>query len=205
MTAGQALVDVTVLAALFLVGSVNPANLVAHAFGKDLRSSGSGNPGATNAGRVLGVGWGVAVGALDVLKALLPTVVLLRVAGLGLALAGGLAVVLGHMFSPFLRGHGGKGVAAALGAILAVVPWVGLAAVLVFGAFVAVVHTVGRASVLTCLVLVAVGVADGVGLVGLVERPTAWWLAVLAALVISRHRRNIRYWWAARRAAASAP
>lgn len=194
-------VALVVAVGCFLVGSVNPASLLARALGTDLRASGSGNPGATNAGRVLGIRWGVVVGVLDVAKAFVPTLVLLRALGLVLALTGGLCVVLGHMFSPFLGGHGGKGVAAALGAILAVAPWVALGAVVVFGAFVAVVRTVGRASVLTCLVLVAVGVAAGLRapLVSSLLGPgTGWWLAVLAALVISRHHRNIGSWLTAR-------
>ena len=158
-----------------------------------------GNPGATNAGRVLGVRWGIVVGLLDVLKAYLPAVVLMAWLGLSAALLGGMCVVLGHMFSPFLGGHGGKGVAAAFGAILAVAPVVGLAAGAVFGGFVAVVHRVGRASVLTCLVLLVVGVAAGLGAPGTssgLEPWTGWWLALLATVVISRHHRNIRAWLA---------
>lgn len=181
----------------FLIGSVNPASLLARAFGKDLRSSGSGNPGATNAGRVLGVRWGVVVGLLDVLKAYVPAALVLWWLGLGFALVAGMSIVLGHMFSPFLRGHGGKGVAAALGAILAVAPWVALGAVVIFGVVVAVVRTVGRASVISCLVLVAVGVAAGLGAPpasAVMEPVTGGWLAALGALVISRHHRNIRSW-----------
>ncbi len=185
----------------FLVGSVNPASLLARTLGKDLRSSGSGNPGATNAGRVLGVRWGVVVGLLDVVKAFLPAVLVLAWLGLPLALVAGLAVVLGHMFSPFLGGHGGKGVAAALGAMLAVAPWVALGAVVVFAVVVGVVRTVGRASVLTCLVLAAVGILVGLGAPGaeaLAGAGTGWWVLVLSLLVISRHHRNIRAWLAAR-------
>ena len=60
--------------AAFLLGSVNPATILARILGKDLAHSGSGNPGATNAGRVLGARWGVVVGVLDVLKGYLPVV-----------------------------------------------------------------------------------------------------------------------------------
>ena len=49
----------------FFVGAVSPATIMARARQVDLRQ-GSGNPGATNVGRVLGVRWGVAVGLLDV-------------------------------------------------------------------------------------------------------------------------------------------
>ena len=106
----------------FLLGAVNPATILARVLGKDLTHSGSGNPGATNAGRVLGVRWGVVVGVLDVLKGLVPVVVAHELLGPVVALVVGLAVVLGHIWSPFLRGHGGKGVATSLGAILAVQP-----------------------------------------------------------------------------------
>ena len=129
--------------AAFLLGAVNPATLLARALGTDLRSAGSGNPGATNAGRVLGRKWGALVLVLDVVKAYLPTLLVLRTLGLVLALVVGLAVVLGHVFSPFLRGRGGKGVACAFGAILAVEPVVALAAVVVFGVALPFVRAVG--------------------------------------------------------------
>ena len=110
----------------FLVGSVNPATLLARALGRDLRAAGSGNPCATNAGRVLGPKWGVLVLFLDVAKAWLPTVIVLRSMGTGAAIVAGTSVVLGHMFSPFLRGKGGKGVATFLGLLLALDWQVGL-------------------------------------------------------------------------------
>src|SRR5665647_3664358 len=56
----------------FLIGSVSPATIIAKARHVDLRQ-GSGNPGATNVGRVLGLRWGVVVGLLDVLKGFVPT------------------------------------------------------------------------------------------------------------------------------------
>ena len=110
------------MVAAFLVGSINPATMIARLLGKDLASSGSGNPGATNAGRVLGRKWGVVVGVLDVLKGLVPTVVAGHCFGAHAAYAVGIAAVLGHIWSPFLKGRGGKGVATTLGAILGVHP-----------------------------------------------------------------------------------
>ena len=107
-------------AVAFVIGAVNPATILARILGKDLRTSGSGNPGATNAGRVLGPRWGVVVGILDVLKGLLPVLLAQHFLGTITALVVGLAVVVGHIWSPFLKGQGGKGVATSLGAILAV-------------------------------------------------------------------------------------
>ncbi len=56
----------------YLVGALSPASLVARAHGIDLRSVGSGNPGAANAGRALGRRTGVVVALLDVAKGALP-------------------------------------------------------------------------------------------------------------------------------------
>ncbi len=195
--ASVALVLATAVVA-FLVGGVNPAALLARALGVDLRTSGSGNPGATNAGRVLGRKWGVLVLVLDVLKAYLPTLLALQALGLVPALVAGFAVVLGHVFSPFLRGRGGKGVACAVGAVLAVVPWVALGAVLVFLLVWVAVSYVGRASVVTTGLLLLFGVVAGVGLVPWVEPVVGWWLVALSGLVLWRHRRNIRAWWVRR-------
>ncbi|MGG5257433.1 glycerol-3-phosphate acyltransferase [Phycicoccus avicenniae] len=192
--------ELVVLAVLaFLLGGVNPATLVARGLGRDLRSAGSGNPGATNAGRVLGRKWGVLVLALDVLKAWLPTVLVLRSIGTLGAVVVGLAVVLGHVWSPFLRGRGGKGVACALGAILAIVPWVALGALVLFGVALALVRYIGEASVVVTLGLVVVGVLGLVGVVGYVEPLVGGWLVVLALLVLYRHRRNVVAWWGRRR------
>jgi glycerol-3-phosphate acyltransferase PlsY len=179
----------------FLIGSINPATLVAGALGRDLRASGSGNPGATNAGRVLGRRWGALVLVLDVLKAYLPTLVVLRTMGLVAALVAGFAVVLGHVFSPFLRGRGGKGVACALGTLLAIEPWVALGALVVFGLVKIAVPFVGEASVVTMGLVGVVGALATVGAVPFIAPVVGVWLMAIAVLVLSRHRRNIVAWW----------
>ena len=189
-------VEVAVVAVVcFFIGSINPATLLARARGQDLRASGSGNPGATNAGRVLGRKWGALVLLLDVLKAYLPTLVVLGTMGTVPALVAGLAVVLGHMFSPFLRGHGGKGVACALGTLLAVEPFVGIGAVVVFALVKTVVPFVGEASVVTMGLVGVVGALAALGVVPFVEPVVGGWLVVIAVLVLTRHRRNILAWW----------
>jgi acyl phosphate:glycerol-3-phosphate acyltransferase len=197
------LVAVVAAAAAFLVGAVNPATIVARILGKDLRHGGSGNPGATNAGRVLGVRWGVVVGILDVLKGLGPVLVVQHLLGGVAALAVGLAVVLGHIWSPFLRGQGGKGVATSLGAILAVQPWFGLAMVLVFALLVWRMRWVAGASVSACLLLLVLGVLTWLRWVPFGSRETGAWCVVLALVVVYRHRRNIELWISARRDASS--
>jgi glycerol-3-phosphate acyltransferase PlsY len=186
------------VAVAFVIGSVNPATMIAKVLGKDLATAGSGNPGATNAGRVLGRKWGVVVGVLDVLKGLVPVLVAGHLFGAHLAYAVGLAAVLGHIYSPFLRGRGGKGVATTLGAILGVHPWVALVVVVVFllavllTRWVAVGSMCAAAGLLVAAGLVLAGRAPG-------DAWTAAWLVVLGLFVLWRHRTNIVGWWRQRR------
>ena len=199
------LVKVPIASAVaFVIGAINPATILARILGKDLRSSGSGNPGATNAGRVLGPRWGVVVGILDVLKGLVPVLLAHEFLGTVTALFVGLAVVLGHIWSPFLRGQGGKGVATSLGAILAVEPWFGVVMVLVFALLVWRLRWVAGASVSACLLLFVLGLLSWFGVVPFGSRVTGAWCVILALLVIYRHRRNIELWISARRDASSA-
>ena len=174
----------------FFVGSINPATIIARTRHADLRQ-GSGNPGATNAGRVLGVRWGVVVGLLDVLKGLIPTLLALLLFDRFTAYVVGMATVLGHVLSPFLRGRGGKGVATSLGAILAVFPWFGLGMLMVFGLMLWRTRWVAGSSIAAAgLLMLYTGLAplpDPVA-VGRV------WGICIALLVIVRHHDNVRRW-----------
>ena len=164
----------------YLIGAVSPATWLAARRGIDLRGVGSGNPGASNAGRALGRRTGVVVALLDVLKGFVVA------AGFGLidhraGLVAGIAAVIGHVTSPFLRGRGGKGVATALGAILGSNPlWapvVLLVWVVVLGAF----RWIALASVVAAVSILAIALV--------VEDDVAW-AAALAAIVIARHQTN---------------
>ena len=110
--------------AAFLSGSIPFGLLLVKLAGKgDVRAHGSGNIGATNVSRVGGKLLGVITLLLDVLKGFLP-VYLAKQAGVGfdaLSLLA-LAAVLGHVYTPWLKFQGGKGVATALGVIVAVEP-----------------------------------------------------------------------------------
>jgi glycerol-3-phosphate acyltransferase PlsY len=182
-------VGLAVVAGFFL-GSINPATIVATVFHADLRQ-GSGNPGATNIGRVLGVRWGVVVGVVDVFKGLVPTLLALWLGDRLTAYAVGLATVLGHVLSPFLHGRGGKGVATSMGAVLALFPWFAVVMALVF----ALVRWGTRSMALSSIV--------AAGLLGLyaglapLPKPVVagrLWGVCIAVLVIFRHYGNIRRW-----------
>ena len=203
VSVGEVVEVVAATVAAFLIGAVNPATILATILGKDLRHAGSGNPGATNAGRVLGARWGVVVGVLDVLKGLVPVLLAQQLLGSITALWVGLAVVLGHIWSPFLKGQGGKGVATSLGAILAVQPWFGVGMLVVFGLLVWRMRWVAGASVSACLLLLVLGVLTWLRWVPIGTWETGAWCVVLALVVIYRHRRNIELWVSARRDASS--
>ena len=125
--------------AAYLLGSVPFGYAAGRLAGVDLRREGSGNTGATNVYRVLGSRWATPVIVADVLKGLVPVWFFPLWDGRGwphMALVYGVAAISGHVWSVFLRFKGGKGVATAAGAMLALAPvavavsslaWIGLA------------------------------------------------------------------------------
>jgi glycerol-3-phosphate acyltransferase PlsY len=166
--------------------------------GIDLRQHGSGNVGATNVARTLGLKWGLVALLLDALKGLLPTWGLpLLFFGDAAAMshaqvAAGVAAIIGHMFPCWLGFRGGKGVATALGVVVVIGWQATLAAFAVFALMFAASRIVSLSSILAVL---AYAVTEMI-----VLRPdpfsTANWsrasfaLAV-PALIIFRHRSNI--------------
>jgi glycerol-3-phosphate acyltransferase PlsY len=175
------------------LGAVNPAAIVARIFHADLRGSGSGNPGATNVGRVLGPRWGVVVGVLDVLKGFLPAFAFGMVDGQTAGEVAGIAAVLGHITSPFLKGRGGKGVATTLGAILGVQPLLAVPVLAAFGIGVTIWHRVGIGAVVGAFALMISGVAAW--WLGWTDEADMWFALVLGVLVLVRHQRNLREAW----------
>jgi glycerol-3-phosphate acyltransferase PlsY len=107
----------------YLLGSIPFAQVLARVKGVDLRQVGSGNVGAGNLTRTVGKPWGLAAGILDGFKGLVPVWLCLR-SGLGPGAAGlvGVAAVIGHNWSIFMRGRAGRGLATAFGVILALHP-----------------------------------------------------------------------------------
>lgn len=177
---------VAVVAAAFALGSIPFGILFARARGIDLKKVGSGNIGATNASRALGKKMGALVLLLDTAKAYLPTAAALWL-GLGpdVAAATGFAAFAGHIYSPWLRLRGGKGVACGLGAFLALAP----AAAGIAVAACIVVVAVTRIGSLGSLV----GAAALVPAVFFLHQPRAYLIlaGVMFVLIVWRHRENI--------------
>jgi len=171
----------------YLIGSLPFAVIVSKALGlPDPRSYGSGNPGATNVlrtGRKLaalltlagdgGKGWlAVFVAARYGLDA----------AGIA---ASALAVFLGHLFPVFLRFKGGKGVATAAGVLFAFDPWLGAAGAAAWLAVAAATRYASLAS------MVAAVLAPVFAFLMSAQAATVLALAVIAALIVWRHKANI--------------
>ena len=187
-----------IIVASYLAGSIPFGLMIGRLVkGIDIREHGSGNIGATNAGRVLGKKWGLICLLLDALKGLLPVVLLPRLIGgdslsagqlTDLAVISGVATIVGHMFPCWLGFRGGKGVATSLGVVAMLSPW-GLlvGAVAFFGSFL-VFRIVSLSSILAAI---------GFGAFYL----TPWSLhhvslglfsAAVPLLIIIQHRSNIR-------------
>ena len=176
----------------YLIGSLSFAVIVARIMGlPDPRSFGSGNPGATN---ILRTGKKTAA-ALTLLGDTAKGWFAVWLAGMAGSHFGvqilavhlaALAVFLGHLFPVFFGFKGGKGVATALGIMLAIDPWLGLSVLACWIAGFAITR-VSSLSALTASLLAPV---LGVFLIG--ERITTLTLCILSAMLIWRHRANIQ-------------
>jgi glycerol-3-phosphate acyltransferase PlsY len=199
---GMLLATVTVAVAAYLLGSIPTGYLLIRIFRhEDIRAIGSGNIGATNVLRSGGKGLGLATFLIDMLKGC-AAVYLARMAAISLIAHGmpiesirnfealaALSAVLGHMFPPWLRFRGGKGVATGFGVFLVAAPLAALAAITVFFLTIVITRYVSLGSIL-----------------GAASFPVFAWLFVrgdrppffiavqfiVAGLIIAKHYPNIR-------------
>jgi acyl phosphate:glycerol-3-phosphate acyltransferase len=182
----EAVAFVVMLFVSYLIGSI-PFGLVVGKlfFHVDVREHGSGNVGTTNVFRVLGTKAGVAVLILDMLKGYVPALVASLIFNPWFTIFIAAAPVVGHMYSIFLKGRGGKGIATGAAVVLALEPRAFAVIILVWIFLVLVTRYVSIAS-LTATFLVPVLVI--------------WWgdplpyqiAAVLVTIVIFyAHRGNI--------------
>jgi glycerol-3-phosphate acyltransferase PlsY len=178
------------LAALgaYLIGSISFAVVASRLFGlPDPRTYGSGNPGATNVLRSGRKAAAIVTLIGDAAKGL-AAVLLVRSLAPGDApvAAAAVAAFAGHLYPVFFGFKGGKGVATAFGIVLALSAWLALAVLAVFALVVAVTRYVSLASML------AGAVAAGLAPVLFGNGWIAAALIVMAALIVWRHRANLR-------------
>jgi len=182
----------------YLLGAIPTALMAGYLLARmDIRTMGSGNAGATNLYRILGLKPYLAVLALDIGKgylaaALVSGIVTGPLDRLQMSIVCGLAAVLGHIFTVFARFRGGKGVATATGMMLAIVPAPVLTAVGVYLAVVALTNFVSLGSI-AAAVSVPFSLAVGQLVFGAEARAEVWCISViLAVLILATHRSNIK-------------
>jgi glycerol-3-phosphate acyltransferase PlsY len=186
------LVVTALIIAAYLIGSVPFAVVVSKLFGlQDPRSYGSGNPGATN---VLRSG-NKAAAALtligDAAKGWLAVWIAIRIGASPVVVAlAALAVFLGHLYPLFLGFKGGKGVATALGVLLAIQPWLGAATALTW-LLVAVFMRYSSLAAIAAAVFAPFYYVLGGNLVWQAEKPMTVAISAIALTLIYRHRANI--------------
>ena len=171
----------------YLLGSIPTGYIVGTLAGVDVRAMGSGNIGATNVARTVGKKPGLLTLFADAAKGFIP-IVLARQLGLTQSAVAivGIAAFLGHLYPVFLKFHGGKGVATALGVFLAIAP---MATLLLMAVFAAVVLT----SRIVSLGALAAALAAPFTLWAFSYAPTFVAMSVfLAVMIVIRHRANIR-------------
>ncbi len=183
----------------YLSGAIPFSYIAGRLFaGIDLRGHGSGNLGASNTFRLLGIKVAVVVLICDVAKGFLPVFFATAYAPTGnvpdhwIMLAAGFFAVIGHMFSVFVRFSGGKGIATASGVFLAISPPVYLATFAVFAAVFAAKRIVSLASIAGTLALpVVVYVLNKTGV-----EPSHWSLQAVSIavtiVVVAKHHSNIK-------------
>lgn len=178
------------LVASYFIGAIPTSYLFSRFFaGIDLRKQGSGNLGATNLYRVLGWKYAIPAALVDIAKGFVPVVVFAprETPSQLFALACGVAAILGHVFSVFVRFKGGKGVATAAGVMLGLTPLALAVSAAVWAVMVRITGYVSLASISAAAVLpLAVYLLEDD------KTPALLWIAAaIAAGVIVLHRRNI--------------
>lgn len=186
-------ISVTVIPVIFIVvayllGSVSFGIITSKAFGlPDPRTVGSGNPGATNVARSGNKKAAILTLLGDALKGWLPVWLALQFNMLMWVVAGvGLAVFFGHLYPIYYKFKGGKGVATALGVMMAVSPWLGLACILAW----AIMFAISRISSLAALMAAALSPVFAYLL--LPYKDYVWMVLVMAVMLFWRHRTNIQ-------------
>ena len=179
------------LAAAYLVGSIDFAVIVARMYGVDIRTEGSGNPGASNVLRTVGRFPAALVFILDMLKGFIGAAMATIAAGdtsavvTSWAFAGGLAAVVGHCYPAFHKFKGGKGVATSAGVLLWGAPLVALIDFTVWFLVVYLTKTASIGSIVALIITVPLLIWQGVTGLGLL------WCVLMLLLVLWRHRGNI--------------
>jgi len=191
---GNLLVTASLCLFGYFFGGIPTAYLIAKRKHIDLREKGSGNLGATNTSRILGFGYGILVGILDLLKGVLPSLLALHFFSLSTTwlVCIGMATILGHIFTPFLPSHrGGKGVATGAGVIAVLFPSAILVGLVVFFTVAIATRYICLASMTTYVALIPYYLLVSTIQGQPIEYARLVFLSLLALLILFTHRTNI--------------
>jgi glycerol-3-phosphate acyltransferase PlsY len=184
----------------YFLGAIPFAYLIVRARkGIDIRTVGSGNVGATNAGRILGFRYFLLIFGLDLLKGLFPTLLLPRLVEQLTGSPGpptlpvfiALATILGHNFPVYLGFKGGKGVATSFGALLALDPVSSLSALATFVVVLLVTRFVSMSSILGAVAFAGVHFSRVERPWSRDELPMSLVTILLVVMLVVRHRTNL--------------
>lgn len=178
---------VSCLVALFFgfgCGVIPFSYLIARAKGVDLKATGSGNIGATNLGRALGLPFFIAGFVLDGLKGFIPVMLALNWNFPGAC--AGVGAICGHIFNPFFRFHGGKGVSTIIGVTCALMPRSFIISLIVWITVYFATSIVSLASIVFATVLVIISFIFSEAT--LLDRV---FIALMSLIIIVAHRSNI--------------
>ena len=173
----------------YLIGSIPFGFLIGKLRGVDVRTVGSKNIGATNVYRTVGHAWGFLAFFCDFLKGFLPAFFAMRFVSsvdANLPVYVGLACVIGHTLTVFMKFRGGKGVATAFGMMVALATYPTLLAFAVFVVTVWLSHYISLGSILAAA---ALGVLVWFFPCLLAVRIIA---VLVAVFVIVKHKSNIQ-------------
>lgn len=179
------------IAISYLVGAVPAGYLVGKLVkGIDIRDYGSGKTGTTNTLRTLGLGWAAVVLLADFAKGFLPVLAARYLLDSNLvAMAGGLAAIVGHNWPIFIRFQGGRGAATGFGALVAMSPVVAVVCALLTGGVVALFRYVSLGTILGAIAVPLVMLS--LVLLGWETLDFLIYAALGASLVIFQHRDNM--------------
>lgn len=179
------------IAISYLIGAVPAGYLVGKLVkGIDIRDYGSGKTGTTNTLRTLGLGWAAVVLLADFLKGFLPVLAARYLLDSNLvAMAGGLAAIVGHNWPIFIRFQGGRGAATGFGALVAMSPVVAVVCALLMGGIVALFRYVSLGTILGAIAVPLVMLS--LVLLGWETLDFLIYSALGASLVIFQHRDNM--------------
>ena len=182
------------LIAAYLIGAIPFGFLIGKIRGVDVRTVGSKNIGATNVFRTVGKKWGLLAFFCDVMKGLVPTLaakMLYAETMPEMPILVGITCVVGHMLTPYMKFKGGKGVATAFGALIALMPaTVGIA----FAIFALTFACSNYISLGSCVAATSLAVMVWIPFLdhaGYKDLPLCILVTLIAAFIVWKHRSNI--------------